>query len=152
MRGEQILSRLFPGLAQELAAAGATRIDLSNDMLWFQSGHYKTRFDSGLTVMFMSRPLLEAAVRRRVRTHQNLTCIDHHSVKRLLANDDNTRVTGVAIQKRDNSEKEQSLFADLVIDATGRTSKSPQWLESLGYQKPQESVVKVNVGYTTRIY
>jgi 2-polyprenyl-6-methoxyphenol hydroxylase-like FAD-dependent oxidoreductase len=42
--------------------------------------------------------------------------------------------------------------ADLVIDATGRGSKSPQWLRALGYDAPAETVVGVNLAYATRHY
>ncbi len=43
-------------------------------------------------------------------------------------------------------------LADLVVDASGRGSASPKWLAGLGYSQPQTSMVKVNVGYATRIY
>jgi hypothetical protein len=39
-----------------------------------------------------------------------------------------------------------------VVDATGRRSLSPVWLEKLGYKKPQEEQVNVDIAYTTRIY
>jgi 2-polyprenyl-6-methoxyphenol hydroxylase-like FAD-dependent oxidoreductase len=44
------------------------------------------------------------------------------------------------------------LDADLVVDAGGRGSRTPQWLESLGYAKPEESTVEVNIGYASRLY
>lgn len=44
------------------------------------------------------------------------------------------------------------LHADLVVDVTGRGSRSPKWLEELGFEAPSVSEVKVNVGYATRIY
>jgi hypothetical protein len=42
--------------------------------------------------------------------------------------------------------------ADLVIDSTGRGSRTPQWLKALGYGEIEESEVRINVGYTTRMY
>ena len=71
-RGEQILSRLFPGLPDELEVGGATRCDIPGDVLWYQYGGYKLRFESGITVLSMSRPFLESAVRRRVLALPNL--------------------------------------------------------------------------------
>lgn len=44
------------------------------------------------------------------------------------------------------------LNADLVVDATGRRSVSPIWLKKLGYELPQEEQVRMDIGYTTRIY
>ena len=46
----------------------------------------------------------------------------------------------------------RKLIADLVVDCTGRGSRSPQWLAGLGYAAPSESEVKVDVGYATRSY
>jgi hypothetical protein len=59
-------------------------------------------------------------------------------------------VVGVALQ-RHGGEPEQ-LRADLTVDATGRSAQSPKWLEALGYARPAESAVKVNVGYASRFY
>ena len=44
------------------------------------------------------------------------------------------------------------LAASLVVDASGRGSRAPQWLASLGYGQVEESSVKINVGYASRIY
>jgi hypothetical protein len=42
--------------------------------------------------------------------------------------------------------------ADLVVDASGRGSASPAWLEALGYARPVEEKIEVGIGYTTRVY
>ena len=47
---------------------------------------------------------------------------------------------------------EETLSADLVVDASGRGSRAPQWLNSLGYGNMQETSVKIDVGYATRVY
>jgi 2-polyprenyl-6-methoxyphenol hydroxylase-like FAD-dependent oxidoreductase len=46
----------------------------------------------------------------------------------------------------------QILSADLVVDATGRGSHSPQWLEAMGFPKPAEDRVEIALGYTTRLF
>ena len=43
-------------------------------------------------------------------------------------------------------------MGDLIVDCSGRGSRSPQWLADLGYAAPTESEVKVNVGYATQIF
>ena len=40
----------------------------------------------------------------------------------------------------------------MVVDASGRGSRSPSWLEALGYAKSREEQIKVNIGYKTRLY
>jgi 2-polyprenyl-6-methoxyphenol hydroxylase-like FAD-dependent oxidoreductase len=46
----------------------------------------------------------------------------------------------------------ETLLADLVVDAGGRGSRAPAWLEALGYGRPAEERVTIGVGYTTRLY
>src|SRR5918995_541499 len=42
--------------------------------------------------------------------------------------------------------------ADLVVDALGRRSQTPEWLVELGYASPRESKVNSFLGYVTRKY
>lgn len=42
--------------------------------------------------------------------------------------------------------------ADMVVDASGRGSQSPKWLQEWGYDPPDTSLVQVNVGYATRVF
>ena len=42
--------------------------------------------------------------------------------------------------------------ADLVVDASGRRSKLPSWLEEAGYQPPAETHVDSHIGYAMRLY
>jgi 2-polyprenyl-6-methoxyphenol hydroxylase-like FAD-dependent oxidoreductase len=60
-------------------------------------------------------------------------------------------VTGLVVRPRDRSA-EETLDAGLVVDASGRGSRSPKWLEEFGYGRPEEVTVRVNVGYATRTF
>src|SRR6185436_5591431 len=42
--------------------------------------------------------------------------------------------------------------ADLIVDASGRTSRAPEWLRALGMEPPEETVVDSFAGYSTRWY
>jgi flavin-dependent dehydrogenase len=44
------------------------------------------------------------------------------------------------------------LQASLVVDASGRRSQAPHWLETLGFTPPSETVVNPFLGYATRRY
>ncbi|MBC7900162.1 MAG: monooxygenase, partial [Saprospiraceae bacterium] len=44
------------------------------------------------------------------------------------------------------------LETDLVVDTTGRGSRSPQWLKSIGFEPPLEEKVEVQLTYTTRLF
>jgi 2-polyprenyl-6-methoxyphenol hydroxylase-like FAD-dependent oxidoreductase len=60
-------------------------------------------------------------------------------------------VRGVRMRSRTTGE-DAVLEADLVVDASGRTSRAPQWLVELGYPAPRETIINSFLGYASRIY
>ncbi len=144
------LETLFPSIDRDLVLAGAVPGDIVGNLRWFQHGHYKARFQSGLKGVLLSRPLLEGTVRRRVLQLPNVRIVDHSRVMGLLRQDDRDTVHGVRVQQR--GHEPANAVADFVVDAAGRGSRSPEWLEQLGYGKPAVEEVNVGIGYTTRIY
>jgi 2-polyprenyl-6-methoxyphenol hydroxylase-like FAD-dependent oxidoreductase len=153
-RGREAIEQLFPGITQELKAQGALSQDLLQQTRWFTNGGYLyQKSQSNLNGLLVSRPLLEAQVRKRLLSLPNIKVIENSHVLGLLTTSDRTRVVGVRfIHHRSDGSFESTLNADLVVDATGRRSQSPVWLEKLGYEKPQEEQVHVGIGYMTRIY
>lgn len=148
--GYRVMHELFPGLMDELVAAGARRGDVIGDFLWFQYGRWKLRYKSGLDGIVVSRPCLESAIRRRVRALRNVTILDGASALRPLFDAAAGRVTGLAIKRADGTTEE--LSADLTIDASGRGSQSPKWLDEWGFGQVPTKVVRVDVGYATRVF
>jgi 2-polyprenyl-6-methoxyphenol hydroxylase-like FAD-dependent oxidoreductase len=152
IRGERILSELFPELVPDLIARGAIPVTLGRDLRWYHFGCWKKRFDSELTGIAMSRPALELEILRRVRALPNVTVFDGTVVTRYVADWENARLTGVCVRGRNSEMPEDQVHADLVVDASGRGSQTPQRLAELGYRKPEESLVKADFAYATRIY
>ena len=66
--GSQVLEELFPDISTELAAAGAVTADVVKDGKWFFEGDCLVQVPSGTSGLLLSRPFLENAVRRRVRS------------------------------------------------------------------------------------
>jgi len=148
-QGLIIIKEYFPGIDKELEAGGAFTGDMGEFMHWFQYGDHRVNFKSGLVSMSMSRPFLEFHVRRRTLKLPNVTLIDSCAVDELVTSADKARVTGVRVSKRSGEKNAEVLEADLVVDASGRGSSTPKWLESLGYARPQETEVKARIGYAT---
>ncbi len=142
------LTTLFPGLERELLDAGAVSGDVVGNVRWFQHGYYKAKFQSGLNGILLSRPLLEGTLRRRVQQLPNVRIVDNTRVMGLIV--EHGVVRGIRMQQL--REAKMNLGADLVIDASGRASKTPDWLDELGYGRPTVDEVNVGIGYTTRIY
>jgi 2-polyprenyl-6-methoxyphenol hydroxylase-like FAD-dependent oxidoreductase len=143
--GEQVLEGLFPGLVAELVAAGAVRTDGGADGWFFQFGGHRSRHRSGLEVTFMSRPLLEGTVRRRVATLPNVTLHPRTPVAGVRASTDHRRVVGVALADGG------SLDADLVVDATGRNGSCLRSLRGLGFPEPPVTSIGIGMGYASRV-
>lgn len=152
-QGQRILEQLFPGLGDDLIAAGASSVDLMDDVRWYQPGGYRMRGASDIRGLSLSRPLLEAGIRRRVLAFPNVTVRTAAEVTGLVTSSDGTRVSGAIVARRaDAAAPPETLVADLVIDAGGRGSRAPAWLESLGYERPQEERITIGVGYATRLF
>jgi 2-polyprenyl-6-methoxyphenol hydroxylase-like FAD-dependent oxidoreductase len=142
------LKRLFPTLERDLLEQGAVPGDVIGDVRWFQHGHYKAQFASGLDGLLLSRALLETTIRRHVSRLPNVGIEPGVHVQELMSGPD--RIAGVRVQHR--SERSEEVPADFVVDASGRASRSPQWLNALGYGQPRVEEVGVDLGYTTRIF
>ena len=145
--GREAAERLFPGFTADLLAGGALQGDLLADSRWFGHGIELARRPSGLVGLLASRPLIEAQIRRRVAALPNVTLLAGRSVCALAADETGKRVVGVRLDGG-----EDVLAADLVVDATGRGSRSPAWLEGLGYAAAPEEAIDVGICYTTRIF
>ena len=153
-RGAEILGELFPGILDELVAAGVPTSDGDPSRRYVEiQGHRLAghgRFRRPLMDYYPSRVLLEDRVRRRVLAIPNITILDGHEVVELTSTDERDRVTGAVIVDRGGDET-RPLTADLVVDATGRGSRAPVFLEQLGYGRPTEDMLTVRLCYTSQL-
>jgi 2-polyprenyl-6-methoxyphenol hydroxylase-like FAD-dependent oxidoreductase len=150
-RGQQVLEELFPGLTAELIAQGVPAGDMLANARVYLSGHRLQQAHTGLVLLCASRPVLEGYVRARVRALPNVASLGPFDIMGLAATPDGRQVTGARIHRREGGN-EEVLDADLVVDATGRGSRTPVWLEALGYAPPPKDEVRIGLGYATRNY
>lgn len=146
-QGKQAMELLFPGLTEELIGQGAP---LGRGRL-FSGGGYFARHPDAPATLYVSRPLLEHTVRRWVGALPNVELRQGVSVCGLTASPDRRHVLGVEVQGEERRATE-TLPAALVVDASGRGSRTPAWLEALGYQAPEVELVEVAMGYASRLY
>ena len=148
-RGQRILEDLFPGLTNELVARGASIGDFGSDLRWYFGGARLKPDPTGLICVGAGRPLLESQVRKRVRELAGITFLEQTDIAGLVPNAAGDRIVGVRVSGRIADSAEQTLTADLVIDATGRGSRTGRWLQELGYPTVPEEVVKMGLTYTS---
>jgi len=150
VRGRQIIEELFPGVQDEMIAAGAPVVDMANEIAWFTRAGWGVRFPSEFNVLAFTRPLLDLHVRRRLSQNPRIQILDNTDVLRLIPGAPENEIAGVLICPR-NSESDRrvahELSADLVVDATGRASRAPRWLSELGYKAPEETIIDAHLGY-----
>ncbi len=149
-RGQQVLEELFPGFTAEMVAAGVPAGDLGRDARWHVDGRRLATGPSGLTFLCASRPCLEARVRARVTALPGVTVLDATTAETPIADSGGRRVLGVRVRRRDG--RDEIADADLVVDATGRGSRTPTWLSDLGHRRPETERVSVGLGYASRTY
>jgi 2-polyprenyl-6-methoxyphenol hydroxylase-like FAD-dependent oxidoreductase len=153
LRGRQILEEVFPGIGEELRQAGALGVDTAADLAWLTPAGWGFRFPSGLELLAFSRDLLDWCVRRRVAALPRVEVREETDVTALIPTGAGNGVRGVVARPRDEGRPEgERLYADLVVDASGRASRAPEWLEALGYPRAEETVVNAHVGYASRFY
>lgn len=151
-RGARELERLFPGFLDEYRGLGAHELDVPRDGAVLRACGWQRPMASGHTVFFATRGLTESIVRRRVRALPGVELLARHDVAGLVTGGEPSRVRGVQIQRRGEGGESSELAADLVVDASGRTSRLPAWLAELGRPAPQEVVVNAFCGYSSRWY
>jgi 2-polyprenyl-6-methoxyphenol hydroxylase-like FAD-dependent oxidoreductase len=143
--GAESLSRMFPGIIEELLTAGAVRASIA-DGIWHHGGALRVRYQSRIDPMGFSRPLLERAVRRRVVALPGVSVATGVTVSGLTG--DAGRISGVVLQR---GGRRETVGADLVVDCTGRAARSLDWLAEMGHELPDVSEVRADLGYSTVI-
>ncbi|MDI1483869.1 FAD-dependent oxidoreductase [Polyangium sp. y55x31] len=145
--GEQALEGLFPGLREELTAAGAPWGDYAGTSLVNFPIFRLPTSTSGVEVSFASRPFREYTMRCRLERDGQVEFRNGIQVKGLVG--EGHGVSGV---KYRDSRGEDVLRADFVVAACGREARVDEWLAELGYPTPREEIVDAALSYSTRWY
>ena len=142
--GAAVLRKYFPGIHDDLIAAGADYGDPTIKWRMFMGGTWNPRIASGMKSYVMSRPLLEATVRKHTLAIPNIELHTASAVSGYASNDANTIVTGVTLEASG-----EHIAADFVADVSGRNSKASEWIKQMGFTPPPRSNIGIDVGYTT---
>jgi 2-polyprenyl-6-methoxyphenol hydroxylase-like FAD-dependent oxidoreductase len=136
-RGREELRTHFPDVYRALLAAGAQEVDLRRKL----PGDIQPE-DEALQYLGARRPLLEWALRRAVTGEPGITVRDGEHVRGLAV--EGGRVTGVLLD-------DGAVPADVVVDALGRRTPTPQWLAEHGGPAETETS-DCGVVYYSRYY
>jgi 2-polyprenyl-6-methoxyphenol hydroxylase-like FAD-dependent oxidoreductase len=156
IRGQQILEKFFPDFIAAMDQSESPSVSWLSDTKLYLSNGFLKRNDLNIVSRTSTRPNLEWIVRQQLLKIPNINIIQNCQVDSLMTDAAKTRVTGLNISYRrgadDTTEKPETLTADLVVDASGRHSKLPDWLQTIGYEAPTVTRVNPKLAYASRLY
>ncbi|WP_051854892.1 NAD(P)/FAD-dependent oxidoreductase [Streptomyces sp. NRRL B-1347] len=150
-KGGDVLEELFPGLRAELAELGAPVFDYGERISFLLPTGYAPPDPVGVSIQTFTRDELERRLRQRVA---RLPAV------RLLAATACETVTGSAPGRLDRvlhrprgaAGPTEAVDADLVVDASGRSTSVDRWLTDARLPASGTTVVKAKITYTSACY
>lgn len=146
-----LLERELPDVQEALRCAGACRFDMVNPLPPFFADQSPRPIDDKLWTYTARRPAGEWVFATAGRNEPRVTVRRGTQATGLLTGpsamgDGTPHVVGVRAAGGDE------LRADIVIDATGRRSRSPEWLSAIGARPPDEEQEDCGFTYYTRYF
>jgi NAD(P)H-flavin reductase/ferredoxin/2-polyprenyl-6-methoxyphenol hydroxylase-like FAD-dependent oxidoreductase len=145
--GQIELERLFPGIVDDMVSEGAFKVDMAAQYRIRLGGTWKKPGTSDIEIICAGRPLLEWCVRRRLDDEPRIDFRYESEVTDLVFDREADAVVGVAVQR---GESEPELVpAEFVVDASGKNTRVPEFLERIGIGAPEVEQDIINCFYST---
>ncbi|MEN8722352.1 MAG: FAD-dependent oxidoreductase [Alphaproteobacteria bacterium] len=127
-----LLQDHYPDLLDDFYAAGARRIGFT-DMLppALLNQYTPTPEDDRLWVLMCRRATIETVLRRYLEKQPAITFHNGAIIENILTHSDGEGLSATGVQLRKDSAEQlgfREITADVIVDASGRTTKFPQWL------------------------
>lgn len=157
--GARAVDDLLPGFTDRLLAAGGRRIPLTSGMVALSPGGWYRRWRPTHFMLAATRDLLDGIVRDQVLALEPVRVLQGAKVTGL--DGDGGRITGVRVRLPGTADgtaggaadgAAEVIPADLVVDASGRGTGSPEWLRELGVPDIREELVDSGLVYASRMY
>ncbi|GAA3849575.1 FAD-dependent monooxygenase [Saccharothrix violaceirubra] len=145
-RGFRAVVDLLPGVDAALKTAGARRLRMPYDVLTRTPSGWLPRVEHDRYLVACRRPTLETVLRHQVLLVGEVKLMTGADAVGLVGDAD--RVTAALVRDRDTGET-RPLPADVVVDATGVSSRADRWLVDLGLPPVREVEVDAGIRYAT---
>ncbi len=136
--GEDAFESVFPGFCKQLADAGATPLEFGKDIYLYEGGRAHAASGTGIIVHSQTRPVFEWVARRMLSEIPNVLVRDQTRILEISLTPDGA-VDGLIIS--DDDGRKDTLQADLLVDAMGRSGFTARWLaKTTGVQVPASRI------------
>ena len=147
-RGLVNLEKFLPGFRNDLISSGVRILNGGTDVFWHMNGTWWNHAPSDISLMGVSRLHFEFHLRKRLLKEKNITLRTVCVVTNYLSVD-GRHFRGAEIQSKTGHK--EALKAELVVDCSGRHSKTFRNLQQWGYSEALTDEVNVDVCYTTQV-
>lgn len=147
-RGLAIAEKYLPGTRKTLLDAGAVSLRVGWDERVFDGAGWIPQREFGMTNVSQSRPVLEFALRQCLGQHGNVEIRDQTNVTAFNLNAKGA-VTGVQVATASGA---QTIRTNMIVDASGRASRSVRWLEQAGFGPLEVDEVWIGMSYVSGIF
>lgn len=144
--GQRQLDSIFPGIIDDMVAAGAFRVDMGEQYRIMLAGSWKKVGPTGVDIVCAGRPLLEWCVRRRLDSEPAIDYRYDSEVVDLMLDPGTRGVLGVIVESGGNRA---AIPAEFVVDASGKNTPVPGMLERAGLGTPVVEEDCLNCFYST---
>ena len=150
-----VLEENYPDLLERFFEAGARKVSFEESI----PDHLKPQYnpepgDEKMWVLMCRRATMETVLRTYVTQTTKVTIRNQVSVADIITEKNDSQevfIRGLSLIDHKESNKRSELFSDIVIDATGRSSKFDKWLTSSGVNIKEERD-DAEIVYYTRHY
>ena len=150
-----VLEENYPDLLERFFEAGARKVSFEESI----PDHLKPQYnpepgDEKMWVLMCRRATMETVLRTYVTQTTKVTIRNQVSVADIITEKNDSQevfIRGLSLIDHQESNKRSELFSDIVIDATGRSSKFDKWLTSSGVNIKEECD-DAEIVYYTRHY
>lgn len=148
-RGTSIIRESLPAVHDLLTTNGALRFNIVKYLMAGQPDAEFTPDDDRFELISGRRSMVEWAFATAAANHPTLEVRRGVTIAGLVADSDGGSVPHVTgLQLADG----EIINADLVVDATGRKSPTPRWLEEIGARGPSEVSAESGFAYYARYF
>ncbi len=148
--GQIELERIFPGIVDDMVREGAFKVDMAAQYRIRLGGTWKKPGTSDIDIVCAGRPLLEWCVRRRLDGEPRISFRYESDVADLVYDRETNAVVGVAIGGEEAPDGGIEIVpAEFVVDASGKNTRTPEFLDRVGIGAPEVEQDIINCFYST---